>query len=215
VFKGRLHIGILAGALVFAAAILGYAGWSAHQKRVHRQAVTAVVEDTTARLRDSLTGTLELKKIEAHAAAVDAHLPVLKSNAAKNRDLADAAELYVISAREIFKRQAAVMRFSEHASLARKDLELHIGKASRRDRGWIDEAMSRKKKVEAQYFDYNLSLTGLSELLYRFPDSRKPLAPLVHESVLLEPGLAETAWRRSQAEAKRAADDLAVVRRLN
>lgn len=155
-----------------------------------------------------------MKKLEAHAAAADASLEILKRNSSRNRQLSDGAEHYVITSREIFKRQASALQLSSLASSSRSDLASHMGKAARRDKAWIDEAMSRKKKVEAQYFDYNLALTGLTELLWSFPEARKRIAPHVHESTLLELGPAEDAYRRVQGEAKQIAADLAAVRRL-
>ena len=212
--KGRAHIALAAAGVALVAGLIGLAGWSAWQKRAHREAVTAVVQDTTARLREALPGKLDVKKLEAHAAAADSALAVLQKNPSRNPPLADGAEHYVITAREIFKRQAASIRASQEAGEGRNSLQMHMGKAARRDRAWIDEAMRRKTKVEAQYFDYNLALTGLSELLWRFPEARKRIAPHVHESTLLELGPAEEAYRRVQAEAKQVASDLAAVRRL-
>jgi len=207
-------VALAAAGLAVVAGLIGYAAWTAHQKRLHQQTVTAVVTDTTARLREALPGKLDTKKLEAHAAAAEGSLEVLKQNSSRNRQLSDGAEHYVLTAREIFKRQAAAIRSFEQTASSRSDLNAHMGKAARRDRAWIDEAMSRKKRVETQYFDYNLALTGLSELLWTFPDARKRIAPHVHESTLLELGPAEEAYRRVQAEAKQAATDLAAVRRL-
>jgi hypothetical protein len=212
--RNRTPAILVAAGLVLAAALIAYVLWSAHQNRVHREAVAAAVGDTTARLRETLGGApLEPKKVEAHAAAAEAHLEVLK-NRSRNRELADAAEHYVIGAREIFKRQAAAISGLERIATEKDLLTQHIGRAARRDREWINEAMARKKKVEAVYFDYNLALTGLSELLWGFPKTRKNLLPHLAESALLEVGPAEDAYRRVQAESKRVADELAAVRRI-
>jgi hypothetical protein len=213
--KGRAHIALAGAGLALVAGLIAFAGWTAHQKRVHQRTVAAVVEDTTARLRESLAGKVELKKLEANAAAAEAHLEALRqAGPSRNRPLADGAEHYVITSREIFRRQAAALRFSEDVNQARSALQMHMGRAARRDRAWIDEAMSRKKKVESQYFDYNLALTGLSELLWTFPETRKRIAPHVHESTLLELGPAEEAYRQVQSQAKQVAAELAAVRRL-
>jgi Skp family chaperone for outer membrane proteins len=213
--KGRAHIALVGAGLALVAGLIAYASWAAYAQRAHQREVLAVVEDTTARLRESLRAKVEPKQLEAHAAAADAHLEALrKAGASRNRPLADGAEHYVITSREIFKRQAAIARLSEEAHASKSSLQTHIGRASRRDRAWIDEAMSRKKKVETQYFDYNLALTGLAELLWSFPETRKRIAPHVHPSALLELGPAEDAYRRVQGEAKQVATDLAAVRRL-
>jgi len=212
--KVKAHVGLVAAGVGLALVVLGYAGWVAHQKRAQRQAVNSVIQETTALLRESLASKPDLKKFEANAAAADASLETLKSAGSRDRKLADGAELYVVNAREIFKRQAAVITLAEKAGETRRSLETHMGRAQRRDQAWIDEAMSRKKKVEAQYFDYNLALTGLSELLWKFPDTRKALLPHVQDTLPDEIGPAEAAYRRYQDEARRVAGDLDTVRRI-
>jgi hypothetical protein len=213
-FQGRTHVALAAAGIALVAGLTGWAAWAAWQKSVHKKAVAAVVEDTTARLREALPGKLDLKKLEAHAAAADANLEEVKKGASRNRALADGAEHYVLTAREIFRRQAAAIKAHEKIVVERTSLTAHMGKASRRDQAWIDEAMRRKKKVEAQYFDYNLVLTGLQELLWGFPDARKRIAPYVPEAALVELGPAEDAYRRVQSEARQAASELQAVRRL-
>jgi hypothetical protein len=212
--KGKAHVGLAAAGIGLVVLVAGLAAWSAHQKRVHREAVSAVIADTTARLRESLAGKPELKKIEASLAAAEASLEALGKTGKRNPDLAAGAELYVINAREIFKRQVLIQEKSQRSAESRNSLQMHMGRAARRDQGWFDEAMARKKKVEAEYFDYNLALSGLTELLWKFPETRKALLPHVQDKLLLEVGPAEDAYRRYQEEAKRVAADLDSVRRI-
>ena len=214
--KNRAVIAIVVLAVL---AIAGYWGYTVQQKSSQRQAVAAAITDTTARLRDSLavapnvTGKRSLSRIDEHVATVDGHLKTVR-NARRIPELADGAEHYVLGAREILRRQALSIRQSEQSTASRAALVSHMRRAERRDAGWIRDAMAQKKTVEAQYFDYSLTLKALADLLHTFPDSKKRIATQVDESALLEIGPAEDARRLVVKESKRVADELDGVRRL-
>lgn len=214
--KNRAVIAVAAAAVL---AVAGYWGYAEQQKREQRDAVTAAIRDTTARLRDSLavapnaTGKRSLPRIEEHAAAVAGHLKLIRG-ARSVPELADGAEHYVLGAREILRRQAMSIRQSEQSAASRAALLGHMRRAARRDGAWIRDAMTQKKTVESQYFDYGLTLKALAELLKTFPDSRQRLAPLVGEQALLEDAPAEEARGLVLKESKRAAEELDGVRRL-
>jgi hypothetical protein len=214
--KNRAVIGVVV-ALVLAAA--GWWGWGTYQKRAQEEAVAAAIKDTTARLRDSLavapnaTGKSALSRIDEHAAVVDAHLKTVRG-ARRVPALAEGAEHYVLGAREILRRQAASIRQSEQSAASRAALIGHMSRAARRDAAWIRDAMTQKKTVEAQYFDYGLTLKALAELLRTFPESTKRLVAHVGEEALLEAKPAEEARVIVLKESKRAAADLDGVRRL-
>jgi hypothetical protein len=217
--KNRILVGGIAATLVLA--LGGYWGFSAHKKREQQHAITAAVKDTTARLRETLgvkpdaSGRAALPKVEANLRAVEAHLEAVRKASAKSHaELADGAEHYVLGAREILRRQAISIRLSEQTAASRNSLAAHMSRASYRDANWIHEAMNRKKKVEGDYFEYNLTLLALSEVLWSFPDARKGLVSRVDDSVLLEFGPAEDARRVALGQSKRIAQELDGVRRL-
>ena len=210
---------VIAVVVVAALAIAGYWGYAEQQKRGQRDAVTAAIKDTTARLRDSLAvapnaaGKRSLARIEEHASAVDAHLKLVRG-ATSVPELADGAEGYVMGAREILRRQALSIRQSEQSAASRAALIAHMRRSARRDGAWIRDAMTQKKTVETQYFDYGLTLKALAELLKTFPDSKQRLAPLVGEQALLDDAPAQEARGLVLKESRRAADELDSVRRL-
>ena len=217
VFSNKRAFAIAVAVLAIAGA--GYWGFGEHQQRETSRAIAAAVQDTTARLRDSLavapnlTGKSALPRLEAHAAAVDAHLKTIQG-ARRAPELADGAEHYVLGAREILRRQAASIRQSEQSAATRAALVRHMRRAARRDGAWIREAMLQKKIVEAHYFDYNLTLTALADLLKDFPGTAQRLAPHLEEEALLPRAPAEEARGLVLKESRRAADELAGVRRL-
>jgi hypothetical protein len=209
-------------AIVVAVLVLGAAGWwgfTEHRERETSRAIAAAVQDTTARLRDSiavapnLTSKSALARLDGHVAAVDAHLKTVRG-AHGNEALADGAEHYVLGAREILRREAAAIRQSEQSVASRASLVSHMRRAARRDGAWIREAMLQKKIVEAHYFDYNLTLTALADLLKDFPDTAQRLAPHLDEQSLLPRAPADEARALVLKESKRVADELAAVRRL-
>jgi hypothetical protein len=212
---------VVALAALVVVAFTGDLLYKAYQKREQQRALTTAIRDTTARLRETLevapnaSATAALPALEKHAGAADALLEMVrKAVAAGGSDFAQGAEIYVLKAGEIFRRQAASISLAERASASRQALAAHMGHAARRDESWIREALSVKKTVEGEYFDYNLALTGLSELLRTLPDAKKRLAPHVDAALLLETGQAEEAQRRVVAESKRVAEELDQVRRL-
>jgi hypothetical protein len=214
--KNRALVAIVAALVV---ALGAYWAYQEYRKSAQQQAISAALQDTTARLRDSLSvapsaaGKRSLPRIEEHVAAVDAHLKLVQASKA-NAALADGAEHYVLGAREILRRQAASIKQSEQSAAARASLVSHMRGTTRRDGAWIREAMLQKKIVEAQYFDYGVTLKALAQLLYTFHDSRKRVEPHVDSKVLLEVGPAEDARRIVLKESQRAAQDLEGVRRL-
>lgn len=215
--KNRAVIVIAALALL---AVAGYWGYAAQQENAQRAAVAAALTDTTARLRDSLavapnaTGKRALPRVDGHVAAVEGNLKTVRS-ANSVPELADGAEHYVLGAREILRRQAASIRQSEQSAASRAALIRHMRRAARRDPGWIREAMAQKKTVEAQYFDYGLTLKALAELLRTFPGSKTRLAPHVAGQALLDDAPAEEARTLVLKESRRVAEELEGVRRLS
>ena len=170
----------------------GYFAYSSFEERQQRRAITAAVKDTTARLREALPvapglkGRKALDRLQAHEVALEARLrEVRRAGRAGDPALADGAEHYVLGAREILRRQAASIRQSEQAAASRAFLVRHMRRAARRDGAWIREAMLQKKIVEAHYFDYNLTLTALADLLQDFPGTAQRLAPHLDERSLL------------------------------
>ena len=217
--KHRLLVGGIAATLVLA--LGGYWGYSSLKKREQQREITAAVKDTTARLRETLgvrpdaSGKAALPKVDANLRAVEAHLEAVRKASGKGHaELADGAEHYVLGAREILRRQAISIRLSEQTAASRNALAAHMSRASYRDANWIHEAMNRKKKVEGDYFDYNVTLLALSEVLWSFPDARKLLVLRVDDSLLLEIGPAEDARRVALGQSKRIAQELDSVRRI-
>ena len=201
-------IGIGAALLLGVGAIIvGYATYAAWQKHAQQRRVAALVGDTTVKLRQALgTPTPDI------VAALDANLKA--THASRDPAFADAAEHYIIGAREITRRLVAVRFIEREAAASRAALAGHMSHASRRNSGWLRDALSLKQRVEREHYDLGIALKALDELLYTIPESEKRLAPHVGQALLLDLKVADAARRQAQADAERAHDELTRVRRL-
>jgi len=203
----RLTAPLLIAALVIAGAV-GYTMYGQHQRLQQERAVTALVADTTTQLRQALTATPTREMFSR----IDGNLRSLK--APRQPELADAAEHYILGAREIVRRRLDAARYAQQAAASRQALTAHMNAAGggRRGEAWFRTALDLKKKVEREHFDLDLTLHALYDLLGSLPDAETRLAP--HRAVLLEEPLREQAREQARADAERAAAELEKVRRL-
>ena len=199
-------IAAIAGLLV--AAIAGTIVFRGHRERTDQRHIAALVADTTEQLRQALAAGPS-REI---AARIDGHLQSAKT--AHDPALADAAEHYLLSAREIVRRRADSDRLEREAAASRRALASHMNRSGRRDTGWIRDAMDLKKKVERDHADLGRSLKALDELLYSLEDAEKRLAPHVGAALLLDDAAREAARARAKEEATRAAVELEKTRRI-
>lgn len=197
-------------AAVLALAIAGGVGYGLHKaakKRAEERAVVTVVGETTAQLRDAL------KRPSADMAdKIDGNLRVAKSWS--NAYMADAAEHYVLGAREIARKRAEAAHFAARFAASRGALAAHMQRAAHRDSGWIHTASQLKKQMERDHFDLELRLNALAGLLESLPEAQKRLTPYVDASLTLEDGLRASARQQALDEIKRATQELERARAL-
>ena len=197
--------GIIAiGAIV----LVAYGLHAASQKRAQQRQVIAVLQDSTDKLRAALTQ----KATPEQVAALDANLGAAR--APRDPQLADGAEHYILSAREIARRRVDTDRLWARASSSRQALAGHMARAERRSEPWLRSAVALKKKVEDDYFEVGITLKALDELLYRLPEEEKRLEPRIGTEALLERDAISAARKQAQADAQRATDELASTRRI-
>ena len=204
--KKRLIVASVAGLL--AVAIAGVVIFRGHQQRTDQRQIVALVADTTEQLRQALAAGSSREIV----ARIDGHLQSVKS--VRDGPWADAAEHYLLGAREIARRRADSDRLTGEAAASRRALASHMTRSGGRGTGWIRDAMDLKRKVERDHTDLGRSLKTLDELIYALDDAKKRLAPHVAASLLLDDGAVRAARARAQEEAKRAADELEKARRI-
>ena len=205
--KRSLSIAVLALAiLVLAAASLALHRVS--KKHAEQQKVVEVLRDTTEQLRQALTPRASSSLV----ARIDEDLK--GAEAPGDPALAEAAEEYIVGAREIARRRVEVERLERQAATNRAALEVHMTRGGRRNDAWFQSALALKKRVESDHFELDVTLKALDELLAGLPEAEKRLAPHVAATVLLDESEREAARRQAQLQQKRATASLERVRAL-
>ena len=131
-----------------------------------------------------------------------------------NAEVADAAEQYLVGAREILRRRAEATRLSEKAAASRAALLAHMDRAPTRDLPWLRAATQLKRQVERDHFDLDVQLGALADLLGAMPEANKRLAPHVSASLLIEDSYRRSARDAVLQEARLARSELDKTRSL-
>src|SRR3954469_13739171 len=198
-------VGIVA---LVAVALIGYGFYAATQKRTRQKQVVALVEDTTEKLRQALNDKATPELFQA----LDANLSALR--APRDAQLADAAEHYLLSAREITRRRVDTDKLWARAASSRQALAGHMARAERRSETWLRSAVALKKRVEDDYFEVSTTLKALDELLYRLPEEEKRLEARIGPASLLERSAIDAARKQAQADLRRADEEHGAAKRI-
>lgn len=208
----KLAVWGVAAAIVVLAAIVGAVTWKGHRQKQDETALVAAVGESTLILREALDEKVQAQAPGNAAARLDGYLKQAK--AAARTPLADAAEDYVLGAREIARFRADANRLAPSAAAARQALLAHLGAGARRNDAWFRHAGDLKKRVEDAHYELGVPLKALDGLLDGMQESRKRLAPLVGDKLLIEPAALNAARERAQAELKRSAEELERARQI-
>ena len=203
--KATVAVGVAAALVVGA---LGWFAWAGAQKKAQQRQVTALVADSTQKAREGITKRATQEIVDA----IDADAKALK--APRDPLLASTAEQYIVTAREAVRRRADADRLLRQAAGARRALEVHMTRGSRRSEGWFQEALELKKRVENDHSDLAAVFKAYDDLLFDMTEMSKGLAPRIGDEPLLEARLIGEARKQGQAEAANAARELERVRRL-
>jgi hypothetical protein len=206
---GTRTVGWIVGIIALTAlALIGYAVYAGAQKKAQQRQVIAIVEDTTGKLRQALAEKSSAELVDA----LDANLKAAR--APRDPQLSNAAEHYILSAREIARRRSDSNQLWARAESSRRSLAGHMARAERRSEPWLRVAVSLKKRVEDDYFQLGLTLKGLDEILYKLPEEQKPFASRYGNDILLPRDEIDRARKQAQADLTRAEGELAGVRRI-
>jgi hypothetical protein len=219
--RGALTKGATFGlAALLLATALGTWGVSAYRKNQLYKAVNALVRDSSERLGEAIALNPEaatpqtVSKLDDQAQEVDKHVIELRDmNTSPDRVLAAAAEEYLLTVRQILREQAASHRYGIQVSATAEKLREHMRGAGRRSKGWIDEAVRSKDRMERSYFDYRVSAGALERLLASYPSTRKKMAELLRVP-LLDDDTVAAARKRNLAASKSLAAGVEQVRQL-
>jgi hypothetical protein len=204
----RPALAAAAALAVFLLAASGYWMHGAWDKRTQQHKVIGLLRDTTEELRRGLAPRAPASVV----ASIDGNLQAAK--APRDPRLAEAAELYIIGAREIVRRRVEAERLERQAAASRAALTSHMTRGARRTEAWFHGALELKKRVERDHYELNLTLKALDELLYTLPEAEERLAPHVAPAVLLDEAERREARRQLALETQRADAALGKVRGL-
>src|SRR5688572_29862438 len=162
-------------AVVVAALVLAVGTWLAYEKYSRRNHVIAMVKDAAARLDTVLQAQLRddpKVDLEAHATALEGYASTLKRmNTGSFTPLADAADDYLVTAREIARRSVEMQRARRALDSSLPALSAHI----RSDRGaaaWTGDAMRLKQTLDRDFRDYRIAFEAYRTLLDSFQASQ-------------------------------------------
>jgi hypothetical protein len=199
--KMRTLLAILFG--VVAGSAFGYWGYAEYREYEARATILEIVADTSRRLRDAFGDEAAaagdpaaLIRLYDHAQAVESALKQMRAlDPLRFTAAAEAADDYVLTAREILLRRASSLRQQLQLRQELRALERHM----RRDDGsatWVTEAVRMKTWIEEGLRDYRRITEVLGTLLASFPASQARIAPYAATELLLPENLATDARRR-------------------
>ncbi len=201
----------VAGAVgLLVAGIVAFAAWSVQAKREEHRAITAIVAEAST----GLAATLKQPAPEQAARLEQAIGALHALGTRRQKPYAEAADVYLTSARAIAQRQAVVARFARQAQEAREALHAHVRGPRGRGDFWIRRATELQQRMDRAHSDLARVQDALVELLRTGPDAEKPLAEF-YPAIVTDVALYDAALKRAQDERKRAAALAEEARRLH
>ncbi len=204
-------------------ALVGYWGYGEYKKRELPRTVSALVRDASLRLQDALKSDSDAtaanpeiaRRLDQHVDAVNGHLLQLRAmDTAAIEAFANAADDYLLTAREIVRRRASDYRYRMALADSTRALHNHM-RSDNRTGAWVTQAVQMKERVEVDYRDYRLTTEALAQLLELFSASRAKLAPHVDHAVLAEERAVAAARNRALEALTQATAEVERISQLN
>ena len=187
--KRNLLIGL--GLLVLAA-IAGSVAWDRHQTRLLQDATLARIGEATRALREAaapapgVAAPDHARAVAAGAARIDGELAALR-NAATGRILllASGADGYLLTAREVLRRQAAMLQLRASISEGVAAFRAHLTGGNRAAADWNSAAVRLKNRLEQDYREFQRTVDAHTKIVDSLPEARQALARLAPENLLI------------------------------
>lgn len=213
---------LVAGLIVVLAAIVfGYYGYGVQKQRDLRGAIWVMLQETAPRMREALTleaslppagrmGTAD--QLERHADAVDQRLQQLKSmDGSPDRAVADATDSYLVTVREILRKQSAANRARQSLSGSLQALRKHM-QADDRTGAWVDHAVAAKERADKDYRDYRISAEAFNTVLGTLTDAQTRIAAHVEAQLLCDVDLIRAVRDQTLAALSETAGEMAKIK---
>lgn len=200
---------VVAAAVAAVAGIVGFVAWSVQAKRAEHREITALVHEASGGLAEALK-----QPSAEHAAKLQAAAERLQAlRVERQKVYAEAADVYLVSARTIAQRQADAVRVAAEARRAREALVAHMRGPRGRNDAWIRQAAELSKRADQAFAEYVRVQEALIELLRTLPEAEKQLEPYAGPGIA-DPALHQAALQRAEEELKRARAEDAAARRV-
>ncbi|MEK6245116.1 MAG: hypothetical protein AABM33_11540 [Pseudomonadota bacterium] len=212
---------IIAVAAAILAAGLAYAAYGTYQKRELRAQVVEVVAAASGQLDQTLGIDINApsaglaERLDAGVARAETALQQLRAlSVRRDPALVEAADQYVAGVLEVLRRQAGGTRHRSRFIEDRKALDAHMARAGARSETWISEAIRLKQRLDQDYYDYQLTVTSLGNMLAGLVDARRKVAERLPSVPLPAEAAVRQARERTLAAAAAAKQELEQARRL-
>jgi hypothetical protein len=194
----KVGVGALVLAIACAVALWAYRGI---QKRELQQEVVALVQDSTARLRDALglltAGAEARAKLEAHFTALEGSVAKTQAlNASIYPALVQAADAYITDVHALLRRQLALHAGRDTVRVDIGEINNHLRAAGTRSPEWIRQALALNQRLEKSFFDYRFAAGGLEKSLSALEDTSRYLRSFVPAAVVIEEDLIAASEKR-------------------
>jgi len=195
-----ITVGVAALALAIACAVAWWA-YRGTQKRELHQDVVALVQDSTARLREALglltAGAEARVKLEAHFTALEGSVGKTQAlDASIYPELVQAANAYVTDVHALLRRQLALHAGRDAVHVDIGEINNHLRTAGTRSPEWIRQALALKQRLEKSFFDYRFAAGGLEKSLSSLDDTSLRLRTYVPAAAVIEEELVFAAKKR-------------------
>jgi hypothetical protein len=145
----------------------------------------------------------------------DAALQGLRGLAARwDPVLVEAADPYVASVLEVLRRQAGAIRYRARFIEHREALAAHMASVGTRSENWGAEAIRLRQRLDQDYYDFQLSVNSLGNMLADVIDARRKLEAQLPAAPLADEAAVKRARERSLAAAGTVKQELDNARRL-
>jgi hypothetical protein len=159
---------------------LGVWGYSAYRTHTTRAAITVLVKESGERLRPALSPADVPADFDAAARAADGDVATLrKLDTRPVLPLADAADGYLVSVREILRRRAVMHNVRDPLAKGLEALTQHL----QTDRGaaaWTGEAVRLRDSLERDFREYRIATESYVALLETLPAAQSKIAEHVN-----------------------------------
>ena len=194
----KVGVGALAVAIACTVAWWVYRGF---QKRELQRDVVALVQDSTARLREALgllaSGADARATLDAHFTALDGNVGKTQAlNASIYPALVEAADAYVTDVHALLRRQLALHAGRDAVRVDIGELSNHMRAAGTRSPEWIRQALALNQRLEKSFFDYRFAVGGLEKSLSALDDTSRKLRIFVPAAAVIEEDLLLAAEKR-------------------